>query len=115
MFGQDKNINLLHYVCKDQGLAHVFCNLFTVESGAIIDTVPDQYWLFPRTNCLADAILPMVDNENLYLDDHPNLTNEQWQLQKKSVDEFIRPNWAHPNEKGHAAIASMLIKQLTQQ
>jgi hypothetical protein len=115
IFNQDKNINLLHYWCKDKGIRHFFCNLFTTESDKLIDDVPEKYWLFSKNTCLASTILPIIDSENLYLDDHPNLTNEQWNMQQQAVDQYIRPNWAHPNEKGHAKIAEALIKKLKKQ
>lgn len=112
IFNRDKNVNLLHYFCKDRSIKHFFCNLFTVETSVMIDTVPEHYWLVPKSSCLAKAILPVIDSENLYLDDHPNLSNEQWTTQKKAVDHYIRPNWAHPNENGHACIADMLIEKI---
>ena len=111
-FHQDRNINLLHYFCKDRNIKHFFCNLFTVETSTMIDMVPEQYWLVPKSRCLANAILPTIDSENLYLDDHPNLTDAQWAAQKSAVDFYIRPNWAHPNKHGHACIAELLIDKL---
>jgi hypothetical protein len=48
------------------------------------------------------------------MSDHPNLTDQQWNLQKSAIDQFIKPNWVHPNAAGHLKIAETILSRLGQ-
>lgn len=112
LYNRDKTINLLYFWTKSHGIKCWFSNIFTIEADAMIDVTPDDCWLISKKDCLARSILPVIDKSNLYLSDHPDLTNEQWELQRNAIDQYIKPNWAHPNESGHKKIAETIIKRL---
>ena len=90
-------------------------NIFTTKTESIIDCVPDSSWLLPKNKCIAEYILPLIDNDtfSIMADDNPKLTNEQWRLQQPYVEKYIRPCHSHPNQAGHQKIAQEIIKLLT--
>jgi lysophospholipase L1-like esterase len=83
-----------------------------LNDSKVIDIVPENCWIIEKKSCLAQGILPVVTKDHLYLDDHPDLTNEQFNQQKIAIEKFIRPNWTHPNSLGHQIIAETIIKKL---
>lgn len=113
MYNRDRTINLLYYWTLALGIKCWFCNIFTIEKEYLIDATPDSCWLIDKKDCLASCILPVLDKNNLYLDDHPDLSNDQWQKQKHAIEQFIKPNWAHPNSAGHLKIADKILHGLS--
>ena len=113
LYNRDKSINLLYFWAKSLGIQCWFANIFTIEPRSIMDLTPDSQWLVPRSDCLAGAILPVIDDCNLHLSDNPDLTNEQWHQQQTAIEQFIKPNYAHPNAIGHLRIAEMLLQKLS--
>ena len=113
-YNRDKTINLLYFWTKQLGIKCWFANIFTIETTSMIDATPDDCWLVPKNDCLASSILPVIDEYNLYMSDHPDITNQQWKLQQSAIDQFIKPNWAHPNAAGHLKIADTILSRLGQ-
>lgn len=116
VYNYDSTINLLWLWCKHLDLKCYFLNLFTTEPTSIIDCVPESAWLVPRDKCIAQSILSTIDNKygSIFVDDNPELTNQQWKIQKQQVEQYIRPNFAHPNIQGHAKIANDLIELINE-
>lgn len=114
VYNYDCVINMLWLWCQQQGILCYFFNLFTTEPHTQISCVPDSAWLIPRDQCVAQCILSCVDNEygSVITADNPGLTDQQWQRQAAQVEQYIRPNWAHPNPAGHAKIAETLIQAI---
>jgi hypothetical protein len=112
IYNYDKTINLLFLWCSQIGVKCYFANIFTLNDSKVIDIVPENCWIIEKKSCLAQGILPVVTKDHLYLDDHPDLTNEQFNQQKIAIEKFIRPNWTHPNSLGHQIIAETIIKKL---
>ena len=114
-YNYDCMINLLYHWCKNIGVTCYFSNIFTTKTESIIDCVPDSSWLLPKNKCIAEYILPLIDNDtfSIIADDNPKLTNEQWRLQQPYVEKYIRPCHSHPNQAGHQKIAQEIIKLLT--
>ena len=110
----DKTINLLYLWCHCIGVKCYFANIFSTVDTTVIDCIPESAWLLPKTNCIAEYILPVIDNKEYVVitEDRLDLTNEQWNLQKSYVEKYIRPGFQHPNVAGHQHIAEHIIKLL---
>jgi hypothetical protein len=113
-YNYDKTINLLYLWCQHIGVKCYFSNIFTTELSLIIDCTPESAWLLPKNTCIAEYILPVIDTTDyrLITEDHPDLTNDQWNAQEPYVKKYIRPCFQHPNVAGHQEIATQLIKLL---
>lgn len=114
LYNYDRTISLLYLWCLHAGIKCYFMNLFTTEIKTMINVVPESSWLVPRTNCLAEFILPKINNKDglIINSDYPGITTEDWKLQKAAKEKYIDPNCAHPNLAGHRKIAEELIKLL---
>jgi hypothetical protein len=115
-FNYERNINFLFNWCKNQQLNFYFMNIFTVQTYQIFDQTLSENWLLPKNKCLANCILPVLDSEfgGIVLEDRSWLTNIEWQNQQKAIDQYIKPNYCHPNLLGHKKIAQEIIKLLEQ-
>jgi hypothetical protein len=113
-YNYDCITNLLYFWCQQKNIKCYFLNLFTTETVSLINSIPDDAWLVSKDQCTAQFILELVDNQNqsVITDDSPNLTNDQWAIQSKLVEKYIKPCYAHPNIHGHKVIADNLIKLL---
>lgn len=112
LYNRDRTIDLLYFWTQSLGVKCWFANIWSVDTDHVMDVTPESSWLIPRNDCLASAILPIIHKDNLHMSDNPDLTNEQWLLQQSAIDEFIKPNWAHPNEIGHRQIANKILAAL---
>lgn len=112
IYNQDKVTNLLYLWCHYLQVNCYFANVDTVQGKSFMSVIPDKNWLTDRDYCLAAIILPIVGPNDLYLSDGPELTEEQWQTQKQAIDQYVAPNYAHPNLDGHKKIAEYLINRL---
>lgn len=107
-----RNINLMHHVCEVKKINHWFSHMDVVVSPSELDLVDPARWLLPKNRCLADSLLP-ITGSRLYLDDCAELTEQQWAQQKKAVEQYIKPCWAHPNLAGHDKLAVEIINLLS--
>lgn len=107
-------LNLLYFWCQDLGVRCYFANVDSIIKKSTIDSTPASVWLLPKEQCLAQFILPIIDQEydTIITDDNPRLTDAQWAMQKTAVEKYIRPCWTHPNLEGHKKIAQTIIKIL---
>ena len=114
VYNHDCNINLLYLLCKDRGIQCYFFNIFTITDSVKFDYIPLENWILSKNKCIAEYILPVIDIKTLGLvtDDCPEITSDQWNVQKVYVDQYIRPCYCHPNAQGHKKIAEELIKCL---
>lgn len=113
LYNYDCTINLLWLWCQKLGVTCWFANLFTTEPDTMIDIVPKCSWLLPRNQCIAQLIMPAIDNESgtVVDSDRPSLTNEQWNEQSAYLERYVKPGYCHPNVQGHQHIANQLIEQ----
>ena len=111
LYNYDCVINLLHYWCKSLNIDCYFSNIFTTNSTNILNYDATIKWLLPQDKCIAEWILPLIDNDtfSIITNDNASLTNEQWQIQKQHVEKYIKPCHAHPNIVGHQEIAKNII------
>ena len=112
IFNYDKVINLLFLWCQQLNIQCYFANIFTIDTASIINIVPEKHWLISKNSCLAQSILPVITHNGLFLDDCPDITNEQWAKQEPMVKKYIRPNYQHPNALGHKKISELIIESL---
>jgi hypothetical protein len=114
LYNYERTLNFLYHWCKNLGIKFYFCNIFTSHEKSILDTTTEDVWLLPKKNCLAECILPLIDNEIGFIvrDDRKGITIEQWHEQKTALDQFIFPCFCHPNLEGHKKIAKELIQCL---
>lgn len=113
LYNRDKVINLLYCWAKSRGIHCWFANIFTIELKSLIDVTPDDCWLIPKNDCLASSFLPVINPSHLHLSDNSDLTNEQWDLQRVALEQYIHPNYAHPNPAGHLKIAEKILSKLS--
>jgi len=111
-FQYDRVINLIYLWCKQIGVDCRFANLFAPQNTNIFNVVPPENWLLPQDQCLAKFILPVTKDQQLILDDCSEITELEWAQQKPAVDQYIRPNYCHPNIDGHEKIANGIINIL---
>lgn len=114
LYNYDSTISLLYLWCRSLAIRCYFSNIFTVEKDTLIDCSDEFAWLLPKTQCISQWILPVVDPENgsPITDDHPGLTTQQWQQQQPWIEKYIKPCYAHPNIEGHSRIAKNIIEIL---
>lgn len=108
----EQAINLVYFWCKHLKVNCWFANLFNTQPMGMFDSTDESNWLVPKTKCLGEFILPIVKNNTLVFNDCPELTNEEWKQQRPYVDQYIKPNYCHPNIAGHKTIANEIIKIL---
>lgn len=113
LYNYDCTINLLWLWCQNLGVQCWFANLFTTENSTMLDIIPSGAWLMPRHQCIAQLIVPQIDNESgtVVDNDRPNLTNDQWDEQRSCLELYIKPGYCHPNVAGHQHIANKLIER----
>lgn len=72
-------------------------------------------WLLPPSTCLAELLVPVIDNTffEVVTSDRSWLTESQWQSQKPLIEKYIAPCYAHPNLAGHKKIAEEFIRLLS--
>lgn len=112
LYNYDCIIGLLWLWCQQLGIRCYFTNLFTTEPNTMLKIVPDTAWLLPRDQCIAQLIMPIIDNDSgtVVDNDNPKLTTVEWDLQKKFLEMYVRPGYCHPNIQGHQHIANKLIE-----
>jgi len=99
----DRNLLLLTSTCPNAR----FANIFSINTSSFVE--PSK-WLLPSNQCIAQYVLPYV-NKGFNLNDHPELTNEEWEAQKVFVDRYFEGgNASHPNKEGHQVIAEEICK-----
>jgi len=102
-------VNLLYLWCKHLGISCYFSNIFNTTNNDYVDGID---WLLPQSRCIAECILPVINNDAFLFDDNPNLTVDEWSKQKPAVEKYIKPNFVHPNADGHRKIADYIIELL---
>jgi len=115
LYNYDSTINLLYLWARSLSVTVYFYNIFSTVDGQILENVTDdQSWLLPRDRCLADFIMHLDGNIHGYVitDDCAEITTTDWQQQQKMLEQYVRPNHAHPNIAGHRKIAQEIIKIL---
>jgi hypothetical protein len=112
VYNYDRTINLLWLWCQHKQLQCWFLNLFTTAPTTLMSLIPNNHWLVPRDQCIAQFIMPLIDNESgMVIDnDCSRLTTEQWENHKRHLEQYVRPGYCHPNIQGHQHIADELIK-----
>jgi hypothetical protein len=115
LYNYDSTINLLYLWAKSLSVTVYFYNIFsTVNDQMLEDLVDTESWLIPKNQCLADFIMHLDGNIHGYVitDDCAEITTTDWQHQQKMLEQYVRPNHAHPNIAGQRKIAQEIIKIL---
>lgn len=112
VYNYDRAVNQLYHWCKFLGVEFYLCNIFTTQEKTIMDASSNDSWLVPKDKCIAEVILPFIDNDTgaVVVNDTPKLKVEQWEIQKEFVKKYIRPLICHPNIQGHKKIAERIIE-----
>jgi hypothetical protein len=114
LYSYETTINLLSQWCQNLGIKFYFLNLFTSESKSILDLTSEDQWLLPKNQCIAQYILPVIDNQVGFIvrDDRVGLPMKKWSKQRMALEKYIKPCFCHPNVDGHRKIADEIINLL---
>jgi len=103
-------LDLIKSYCVELNVTCWFYNVFTMQTFDDCKLVSDE-WLIESTDCLSSEILHVFDNEyfTVISSDRPEISNVQWDKQNKLLETYFRPNYVHPNVRGHQALSNRLI------
>lgn len=105
--------SLLYFLSKSQNVVPYFFNQFDTPrfDDRISTVIPDSNWIIPRNHSILSWIFdPVFFNR---FADHQNGDFLEWLDQDcELVHRYIRPCTAHPNLKGHQAIADLITNFL---
>jgi len=91
-----------------------FYNIFHKQQFNECLLLSDDDWLIPSDDCLASNIMHVFDNKYYTFigADQPFLSNDEWKKHSELIDKYFKPNYAHPNIKGHQMLAERIINLL---
>jgi hypothetical protein len=79
-----------------------------------MDLTSEDQWLLPKNQCIAQYILPVIDNQIGFIvqDDRVGLPMKKWSKQRTALETYFKPCFCHPNITGHRKIADEIINLL---
>ena len=108
-----RTLTLLYLLCKNYNVPCYFLHEFDTYNidNPVLNVIPEDNWLIPKNKSICSEVF---DNEffNIYDNHHMGNFLEWIESKNENSKEYIKPCVAHPNIKGHQAIAEYISNQL---
>ena len=107
-------LNTLYFMCKTRDITCYFVNSFTTLTKQDNLFVPDNAWLLPMNQCLANHIIKLLDTfrRGPALKDESRFSDIEWSEHSELLEKYFLPNDGHPNQLGNEKIAGILTEKL---